>query len=496
MPRFYISVLIASMMMPGWLWAQEQAQDTEQMSQSELQKLVLELQKQLKKQQELFEQQNQTIEDQSKAISGMKTQIDQLTMSTTGEAPGLSDDEIALQDRLKKVEEELAKPPDTPENVLTAGDFSGSIKIPGTGMASKFGGFVRLGTVYSVDPIGSSDRFVTGLIPVGEDSADALFNEGFVISAERSRLNWDLRLDSSLGQFRAFIESDFAGNAGGSDVLRLRHAYGQYNRFILGQTWSTLMDNAATPEDVDFEGLNAQIQVRQPELRWTKGLGKNRPFALAFEDPSPSITGGSGISRFPDTVARISKQRGWGHLQWGLILRNIAGVPVDESGQVITSDDKSALGWGLAFSGNVAIKKWDRRDNFKFQVSGGDGLGRYINDLGTVGGFDGAFDADGNLKTLPVFAGYVSFQHWWRDNPLGLFKAVRSTFIYGYVQVDDLDFLPDDFYRSTERASANWLWSPISQIDLGLEYLWGRRKNKDGELGAARQFQFVATFRF
>ena len=488
-----ILILVAPLIGPGAVSAQE----TEPLTLAELPTLVLEQQQQLEKQQKLLEEQDQLIKAQSDALKALKTQLDQLSVSATGQAPELSEEELALKERLTRVEEELAKPPDTPEDVLTAGDFPGSVRIPGTGMASKFGGFVRLGVVDSLDPIGSTDRFVAGSIPVTEDDLGGDFNEGFVISAKRSRLNWDMRLDSSLGQFRAFVEGDFAGQADGSDVLRLRHAYGQYNRLILGQTWSTLMDLSAIPEDVAFEGLNAQLNVRQHTLRWTTGLGDNTPFALGLEDPGPSITGGTGISRFPDVVARITKQRDWGHLQLGTIMRNIRGVPVDESGTELTSEDRSVFGWGLTFSGNVAITKWDKRDNFKFQINGGNGLGRYINDLGTVGGFDAAFDPEtGDLETLPVIAGYGAYQHWWKRNPLGLFKAVRSTFVYGYVFVQDLDFLSENFYRSTQRASANWLWSPIAEIDLGVELLWGRRENQDRQRASARQFQFVATFRF
>lgn len=491
--RVFLLTALALVLGPAWV----QAQDAEQMSQSELQKLVLELQKQLKAQQKLLEAQDKTIQDQTEAIKNLKSQIDQLSISATGQAPEMSADELALRDRLTKVEEELQRPPDTPENVLTAGDFPGSIRIPGTGMASKIGGNVRLGVVDSLDPIGSTDRFVTGSIPVNEDELGGDFNEGFVISAKRSRLNWDMRLDSSVGQFRAFVEGDFAGSAGNSDVLRLRHAYGQYNRFVLGQTWSTLMDTAAIPEDVDFEGLNAQLNVRQPELRWTKGLGNNRPFALAFEDPAPDITGGTGVSQFPDTIARISKSGDWGHLQLGGIIRSIVGIPTDEEGNEVTTESVSQFGWGASFSGNLATRRWDRRDNFKFQVNFGDGLGRYINDLGTVGGFDAIFDpVNRELQAINVFSSYVAFQHWWKRNPLGLFKAVRSTFVYGYVQVEDLEIMPADFYRSTQRAYANWLWSPISQIDLGIEFLWGERKNQDRRKARARQLQFVATFRF
>jgi len=496
MSRIQNLLLIVLILLAGPVAAADEEQ--KQMTLTELQKMVLEQQKQLEKQQELLEEQSKTIEDQTQAISGLHTKLDQVAQAAGQKAPELTDDELKLQERLAKVEEELQKPPDTPENVLTAGDFPGSIRIPGSNMAMKFGGNVRLGITDSLDPIGSTDRFVSGTIPVGETETGELFNEGFVISAKRSRLNWDMRLDSSVGQFRAFVEGDFAGQGtGGTDDLRLRHAYGQYNRFILGQTWTTLMDTAAIPEDVDFEGLNAQINVRQPELRWVKGLGNNRPFSVGIEDPNASITGGVGISRFPDTIVVVRKERDWGHLQLGAIVRNIVGIPVDESGVELRGQEDSTFGWGATFSGNLAMRKWDRRDNFKFQINAGDGLGRYINDLGTVGGFDAAFDPETfELKTIPVIAAYGAYQHWWARNPWGLFKAIRSTFVYGYVSVEDLDILPDTFYHSSQRASINWLWSPITQIDLGMEFLWGSRTNKNRERGTAKQIQFVATFRF
>ena len=216
-----------------------------------------------------------------------------------------------------------------------------------------------------------------------------------------------------------------------------------------------------------------------------------------LEDPKPSITGGTGVSAFPDTIVRVSKIRDWGHLHIAGIVRSIRGIPTDEEGNEITGESASAFGWGATFSGNVAVRKWDRRDNLKFQLNFGDGLGRYINDLGTLGGFDAIFDPmSRDLETIGVLSGYGAFQHRWRRNPLGLFRAVRSTFVYGHVQVEDLRSMPDNFYRSTQRVSANWLWSPISEIDLGLEFLWGSRTNRDRQRATAKQFQFVATFRF
>jgi len=47
-----------------------------------------------------------------------------------------------------------------------------------------------------------------------------------------------------------------------------------------------------------------------------------------------------------------------------------------------------------------------------------------------------------------------------------------------------------------DRATLNLSWSPIPRIDLVGEFLLGRRLNKDGQRGEARQLQIGTTFRF
>jgi hypothetical protein len=315
-----------------------------------------------------------------------------------------------------------------------------------------------------------------------------------------------MRMDSSVGQFRAFIEGDFAEEVNGSDVYRLRHAYGQYNRFILGQTWTTFMDQSAEPEELDFEGLNAEIIERHPILRWTKGLGNERVFALAIEDPDPEIADGQGKSNTPDLVSNINLRKKWGHFQLGAVLRNLAGEQFLDMGDDNPENDvnrkDATYGWGLSASGSYLVRGSSRRDNLKWQVNYGKGLGRYVNDTASIGGLDAAFDPSGNLKALPLFGAYVAYQKYWKRDPTavfggkGLLKDVRSTIVYGYVNINNLDFQPNDAYNKTQRASINVIWSPLSQIDLGLEYLWGTRRNKDGNRGRSSQMQLVATFKF
>jgi hypothetical protein len=64
------------------------------------------------------------------------------------------------------------------------------------------------------------------------------------------------------------------------------------------------------------------------------------------------------------------------------------------------------------------------------------------------------------------------------------------------VRVGNLDFQPVDALRETQRGTMNVTWTPISQLDLVLEFLTGRRVNRDGARGVSSQVQAGWTFRF
>ena len=64
------------------------------------------------------------------------------------------------------------------------------------------------------------------------------------------------------------------------------------------------------------------------------------------------------------------------------------------------------------------------------------------------------------------------------------------------VSVDNLDFQDDSAYARTDRAIINLLWMPVTHVDVGGELLWGRRENKDGASGTARQIQIGAKYQF
>jgi hypothetical protein len=166
------------------------------------------------------------------------------------------------------------------------------------------------------------------------------------------------------------------------------------------------------------------------------------------------------------------------------LLRQIRGEPNDQPNQIL-----STQGIGVHVSGRVQAP-WRQQDYVKFATAAGKGIGRYITDLGTLGGQDAVYDPERNtLRALPVYSTYVGYEHWWT-------KSLRSTGTFGLVFVDNLDIQAHDALRQTTRSSFNISWSPIRSVDLIAEFLAGQRVNKDRQDGRAGQVQVGWIFRY
>lgn len=454
-------------------------------------------QKQLAAQQEKVLEQQKNIDAQTALLRSVQQQLDELAQAA-GQPREPTPDELKMREQLAGLQEQLARIPEDPSASMAGKDFPGSIRIPGTDAAFKIGGFAKMNIVKSFDALGSHDRFIVGSIPV--EAADAaIIGSDTDLTADQTRLNFEVRQKTSIGQFRSFVEGDFAGNEAS---YRLRHAYGQFRDVLAGRTWSVFYDPLAQPEEVDFEGINGIVNLRQAQVRYFPAIGKSWELAVSLEDPVSEVTemnlafdptdptskptvSAINDSELPDLAASV-RHRWFGPLtlRSAIVLRRLSAISSFDS-----SIKGSTFGFGVNVGGSIGVTTWGEHDNLKFQLVYGRGIGRYVNDTKSVGGLDAVLNPNGNLKALPIWAANVAFQHWWRP-------TLRSTVLYSVVDIDTYGFQPDGAYAKTQRVSINLLWSPMPRIDVGGELLYGRRTNKDDKDGSAAQLQFQAKYRF
>jgi hypothetical protein len=458
-----------------------------------------EVQRMLAEQRALIDRQAARIDAQEHEMAALRRQLDEVSRMALGasnavaefkQQPPAATAAAAIEQRLEAIEKTVRRAPEVLHGTVSAGDFPGSIRVPGTDAAFKVGGQARMSLVHTLAPLGVDDRFITSSIPVGVENAGD--DSRTTYSASPSRLNVDLRSPSRLGDVRTFMEWDFAGSG---NTARLRHAFIQGGRWTIGQTWSTFSDPEAEPVGIDFEGLNAISMFRQPQIRFTQQLRSNLGLALAIENPAPDLTDAQGVNSTPDFIARLR----WepqeatpgphllgrtAHVQAALLVRMLRGELIDQPETTLTTG-----GFGLNVSG-VLVPRWDVDDRIKFATNSGWGIGRYITDLGTLGGQDAIYDSIADsLRALPIYSAYVGYERQWTP-------TFTSAFTYGLVRVSNLDIQPDDALRETQRSSLNVTWLPISQLELVVEFLGGRRVNKNGQRGTSSQVQAGWTFRF
>jgi hypothetical protein len=122
------------------------------------------------------------------------------------------------------------------------------------------------------------------------------------------------------------------------------------------------------------------------------------------------------------------------------------------------------------------------------QVAIGEGFSRYIEDLDGTGS-DAGLNVSGDLVALPAVGLFAGWNHRWA-------RSLQSTFAYGFARVRNSDGQSLSAFHRSEYVSGNMVWSPLNDLDLGLEVLWGSRQDKDRSRGEAVRMQFSTTYRF
>jgi hypothetical protein len=170
----------------------------------------------------------------------------------------------------------------------------------------------------------------------------------------------------------------------------------------------------------------------------------------------------------------------------GVFIRNLrlAGLARDLRAEAPDGSEESAFGWAIVGSGRIMLPLFCEKDNLAFNVQFGDGYGGQLKS----GPADAVLNlATSELTTIKLFSTYGGVQHWWTE-------SVRTNLTCGYNSVDNPGFIDGGALKSTLYASANLVWNPLEKVTIGVEYLYGNRKNEDGVSGEANRLLFSSRF--
>ncbi|MFC3126338.1 DcaP family trimeric outer membrane transporter [Pseudoroseomonas globiformis] len=400
------------------------------------------------------------------------------------------------------------------------GSFPRSVRIPGTETSVRLYGFVRLTASRDFEGRNRSDVQSANSVPLTTGPA-ARQGGDFQFGARRSRLGVETRTNTSHGVARSVLEMDFAGAQSTSSISsqanwipRLRHAYVEFAGFTLGQT-TTLFGDTVNGEFLDsftFLGLGGP---RQAQIRYTAPLGGGTSFAVGLENPLSDFTYAGGVrlpdsdgtvpavtvNRLPDFTARLMTAGSWGNVALQGVLRRIDYTNKGSLDPAERYADEQ-WGYGIALGGSLTTVGKSRAFG---RVSYGEGIGRYLEIVGSGAtsdlGLPGITPDNASMDLVKVSAATLGYQHFWTE-------TVRST-VAGAIARQSYPTYAREFSAATQnfqnrtlgQVIANVVWSPVPDLDVGLEYGYAERSllspgPENAQRGVGHRALFAATYRF
>lgn len=333
------------------------------------------------------------------------------------------------------------------------GDGTKGFKIaPNTRL--RFYGYAKADFIQDFDTnLGDTIFGLASIVPGVETGSE------FTAHARQSRLGFETTTETDLGVLTTKVEGDFFGSSG----FRLRHAYGQLNGFLVGQTWTNFMPIEAYPDTFDFQGPAGIPFARKVQARYTYDFGNGFSLAGSIEEDAADEAAGFGGDERPAVTAAARYGFEGGHVRLAAISRELTGA----TGTVD--------GWGVNLSG--AVTPWDG-GQIVAQVTTGEGIGSYF----VFGGTDVIGDE------AVESTGYT----------VGIKQALGEKFdvglAYGYRDIDVGAAATDTENLTTVHASL--FWKPTAKVRTGLEYIYGERELFDGTSADASRLQASVQFNF
>lgn len=291
-------------------------------------------------------------------------------------------------------------------------------------------------------------------------------------TAKTTRIGLDFKTKVEGADVGGKIEVDFAG-AGDSESLRIRHAYLTLNNWLFGQTTSNFLSNHA-PEMIDFGTNIGGGTNRIPQVRYSHKLAPQTQLFVSAEEGNS--TGSANLKySLPNLTAKLTQ--GYAEGKGSASARALV-----EHYKAGSADD--AIGWGVAAGTNYQVS-----DPLKLSadVSYVKGNSNYLY------GSNSAYAVENNdIEQNEFIATQIGATYKIQPN-------LRTTLGYGAIFADDGTEYAKVNTGGNEKVQqvwANLIYTPVKPIDLGVEYINGKRETfagdsyKDNRVGLMAKYNF------
>lgn len=362
--------------------------------------------------------------------------------------------------------------------------FTKSTPLFGSPWRFSFGGYAKLDVLHDFSGTGNEQEFVLSTIPVDGSPQPGSYTQTQI---SETRFHFESRnLDPAYASNRLYLEFDFFDEQNQTST-RLRHAYAQYGKLLVGRTWTLLTELRQLPLLLDFAAGDSILGGRTEQIRWTTtAASQTFGWSVALEQfndgaiLNPEGAVGEARSDYPRLTAGFTKL--WDRLVWS------AGGAVTQLR--FDGGDGTKDATDLAFTVTTAGRFY--LDSGK-QNWLGYGLGYQSGSVTDVITFangrvpNAAIDRYGNLDLAKSWNTQIGL-HWnWNAD-------FSSNFSYAYARLTEVPRLFEqydpDLIRTGSSYHVNLIYTYNPLLSGGLEFMYGNRENVSGRDGDAQRLQF------
>lgn len=426
------------------------------------------------------------------AAQSEQQQIQQLRQEVESLKTLIQQQHQVQQQQQTQIEQVKAQPVQLAAAPVAKSDASLTAFKTKAGANVKLYGFIRGDANYIVK---GADNDFNSVNTSKEEASDKL-------RATAKITRFGLDFDTPVGDDKVGgkVEVDFAS---ASESLRIRHAYVTYNNWLLGQTTSNFLSSHA-PEMIDFNTNMGGGTTRIPQVRYNYKLAPTTQLLVAMERGgstanqqkrivtevrdntgaviAPKITFETVASdvkySLPTLTAKLTQ--GFAEGKGTASARALLEQYKDDS----VNDDKT--GWGVAAGMNYQVSP-----PLKVSVD----VSHVVGNSNYLYGSNSAYYIDPVSKNIEQNEfNAVQLGATYKFSP-----QFRSTLAYGGMYADD----GSDYARlntaaneKVQQAWINFIYSPATPIDLGVEYVNGKRDTFAGNSYKDNRFGLMAKYSF